>query len=155
MIPNGETQDLSIQSMKSDSSHGHIEFQRSSTLTGTVVSSLQAQATSKQTDSNAGAANIQSRSPQPTPLLKVQHQIVAPHMQGNSPGQLMALNYPTEKETLNINSISGTVLAASPPSKATAPLPPSVPGAATVPPAIPKKSRFTVKTIPVVEVRKE
>ena len=149
--------------MKSDSSHGHIEFQRSSTLTGTVVSSLQAQATSKQTDSNAGAANIQSRSPQPTPLLKVQHQIVAPatsssmtgHMQGNSPGQLMALNYPTEKETLNINSISGTVLAASPPSKATAPLPPSVPGAATVPPAIPKKSRFTVKTIPVVEVRKE
>ena len=149
--------------MKSDSSHSNIEFQRSSTLTGTVTSSSQVQAALKHTDSNAGSANIQIRSPQPASLVKNQHQSIAPvplsnmtgHMQGQGSGQLTALSYPTEKETLNVALISGTVLAASPPSKALAPTPPAVPGTATAPPAIPKKSRFTVKTIPVVEVRKE
>lgn len=155
MKPNGESQDLSIQSVKGDSSHSLGELQRSSILTGTVISSLLAP--TKQADGIAGAVGITSRAPlQPVNSLGPQQQNTVPavslnvtgQLQGQGPGQIMALNYPTEKEIL---TVAGSSCGASPNSKATVPTPSSA--TATAPPVIPKKSRFTVKTIPVVEVR--
>jgi hypothetical protein len=156
--PNADSQDLIIQSLKTDVHGNGItvgELKHSATLTGVAFSSAQGTRPAKVVENNAVTvipsqnqkvpiASSSSFSPSVQQQQQQQH-VAVTHSTTTASQNIVHIIPSIEKETSGADAVNPLV----------DPLLRSVASAQSWPvaaPVVPKKSRFTVKTIPVVEV---
>lgn len=162
MKPTGESQDLSIQSVKCDSNYGLVDPQKSAPLTGMSIPCLPLPTQTKPAEGAlVTAPAIQIRAPQSIPPPSHQPTNATPLIitpSNSAQVQITTLNCPAEKYISNSNmstNISHSNISTNPgtpTSLTTSPVVKVTTQAIPAAPIPPKKSRFTVKTIPVVEV---
>lgn len=157
--PNADSQDLIIQNLKTDVHGNGItvgELKHSTTLTGVAFSSAQGARPAKVVDNIAGSVIPSQNQKAPIPTSSS-----APHsVQQQQQQQNLAFTNSTtnagQNAVQNVPSIEKDASGADAVNPLVDPLLRSVASAQSWPvaaPAVPKKSRFTVKTIPVVEVK--
>jgi hypothetical protein len=153
--PNADSQDLIIQSLKTDVHGNGItvgELKHSATLTGVAFSSAQGTRPAKVVENNA-VTMIPSQnqkvpiasSSSASPSVQQQQHVAVTHSTTTASQNIVHIIPSIEKETSGADAVNPLV----------DPLLRSVASAQSWPvaaPVVPKKSRFTVKTIPVVEV---
>jgi hypothetical protein len=155
--PNADSQDLIIQSLKTDVHGNGItvgELKHSATLTGVAFSSAQGTRPAKVVENNAvtiipsqnqKVPTASSSSASPSAQQQQQQHVAVTHSTTTASQSIVHIIPSIEKETSGADAVNPLV----------DPLLRSVASAQSWPvaaPVVPKKSRFTVKTIPVVEV---
>lgn len=158
--PSSDLQDLTIQSVKTDIHGNGIntgEIKHTTTLIGVATNAAHASKPTHIVPNTAGAvfSNHNSKpliSTSSTPSYNAaQLQLPATALANTKTCSPVVQSYPFEREIVNSAADSTTNLSAQSLQAATALQPPApalVPSSVT----IPKKSRFTVKSIPVLEV---
>lgn len=156
--PNADSQDLIIQNLKTDVHGNGItvgELKHSTTLTGVAFSSAQGTRPAKVVDNIAGSGSVILSQNQKVPITS---STSAPQSAQQQQQNLASTNSSTiagQNAVQNVQSIEKDTSGSDAANATVDPLLRSVASAQSWPvaaPVVPKKSRFTVKTIPVVEV---
>lgn len=158
--PNADSQDLIIQNLKTDVHGNGItvgELKHSTTLTGVAFSSAQGARPAKVIDNIASSVIPTQNQKAPIPTSSsAPHSVQQQQQQQQNLAFINSTTNAGQNAVQNVPSIEKDASGADAVNPLVDPLLRSVASAQSWPvaaPAVPKKSRFTVKTIPVVEVK--